>query len=148
MVELNIPPLRERLEDLPLLTENILDKISRKLGAKQLSVAPEVFEVFAGCQWPGNVRELGNVLEMAAIVCTDGVIRVQHLPRRIFRDTPTVKSAACIQPLKEMEAEALKTALAQCGGNIAKVSRQLGLSRSTIYRRMKNYGIGKSISIG
>jgi transcriptional regulator of acetoin/glycerol metabolism len=147
VVELNIPPLRERLEDLPLLAENILARISHKLGAKQLSIAPEVFEVLAGYQWPGNVRELGNVLEMAAIVCTNGVIRVKHLPQRIFKDTLAAKPAAAIQPLKEMEAEMLKNALAQCGGNIAKVSRRLGLSRSTVYRRMKDYGIGKSISI-
>lgn len=147
VVELNIPPLRDRPEDLPRLAENILGRISHKLGAKQLSTAPEVFGVFAEYPWPGNVRELGNVLEMAAIVCTDGVIRVEHLPQRIFKDTLAAKPAASLKPLKDMEAEMLKKALAQCQGNVAKVSRQLGLSRSTVYRRMKDYGIGKSISI-
>jgi len=147
VVELDIPPLRQRLDDLPVLAENVLERISNKLGAKQLTIVPGVFKVLSAYHWPGNVRELGNVLEMAAIVCTGGVIQVKHLPQRIFKNIPNSKTSGSIQPLKEMEADVLKNALAQCEGNIAEVSRQLGLSRSTIYRRMKEFGISKSFNI-
>ncbi|MBU4278277.1 MAG: sigma-54-dependent Fis family transcriptional regulator [Proteobacteria bacterium] len=146
VVELNIPPLRGRLEDLPLLVEHVLGRVSYKLGARQLGISPEALEVLNRYQWPGNVRELGNILEMAAIVCDDREIKVEHLPQRIFRPGLAARVAETVQPMKQMEAEVLKNALAECDGNVAKVARSLGLSRSTIYRRMKEMGIGKSVS--
>ncbi|WP_338605513.1 sigma-54-dependent Fis family transcriptional regulator [Desulfoferula mesophila] len=146
VVELNIPPLRARLDDLPLLVEHVLGRISYKLGARQLGISPEALEVLSRYPWPGNVRELGNILEMAAIVCDDRDIQVEHLPQRLFRAGLTAPVSQTVQPLKQMEAEVLKNALAECDGNVAKVARKLGLSRSTIYRRMKELGIGKSVS--
>jgi len=146
VVELNIPPLRGRLDDLPLLVEHVLGRVSYKLGARQLSIAPEAMEVLRRYQWPGNVRELGNILEMAAIVCDGREIEVEHLPQRIFRPGLATQVTEAVQPMKQMETEVLKNALAECGGNVAQVSRELGLSRSTIYRRIKELGIGKSVS--
>ena len=146
VVELNIPPLRKRLEDLRLLAEHVLGLISHKLGASQLSVSPKALMVLSRYRWPGNVRELGNILEMAAIVCDGREIQTEHLPQRIFRPEMTDQVKEIMRPLKQLETEVLKNTLTQCEGNVAKAARNLGLSRSTIYRRMKELGIGKSLS--
>ncbi len=146
VVELNIPPLRKRPEDLPMLVEHILGRVSYKLGARHLGISPQALEVLRRYQWPGNVRELGNVLEMAAIVCDGRDIQVEHLPQRIFRPGAAAQALEAVQPMKQVEADVLKSALVECGGNVAEVSRKLGLSRSTIYRRLKDFGIGKSVS--
>ncbi|MGE0114445.1 MAG: sigma-54-dependent Fis family transcriptional regulator [Steroidobacteraceae bacterium] len=153
VVELNLPALRERGDDMILLAEHMLAGLSEKLdkGALKLSVAAKA--LLRRYPWSGNVRELENVLEMAAIVCDGDVLEPAHLAYRMKQvsvetrsDAPTVSASA--SPLKEAEIDLIRNAMKQYHGNIALVARQLKISRSTIYRRMKEHGIIKSFQIG
>ncbi|MCM2253137.1 MAG: sigma 54-interacting transcriptional regulator, partial [Ramlibacter sp.] len=170
VVEIDLPPLRERTGDLPLLAGHIIDRLSEKLETGPLALSPQALERLGDHPWPGNVRELENVLEMAAIVCQGPTIEPAHLayrmkgparqtaaaPAKPAADAPASPGAAPeraaagaepagpqMQPMKDAEIELIRAAMKQYGGNIALAARQLGISRSTIYRRLKEHGITK-----
>ncbi len=144
VVELNIPPLRERKEDIPILTDHILKRISRQLGVPGLRVSEDGMELLRDYEWPGNVRELENVLEMASIVSRDGIIRRDDFPSRLRKKERGRKvSSPDTMKIDEIERELLLSALRECEGNISEVSRKLGISRSTVYRKLKRIGVKK-----
>ncbi len=147
VVELAIPPLRERLCDLPELAEHILERIAQQNGGGRLTISEGVLQRLSEYHWPGNVRELVNVLERAAIVCQGGVIRTRDLPARLLHQPRPLAVGNTARSMRDFEAELLKNALEETGGNIAAVSRRLQISRSTVYRRMKQYGIDRVVSI-
>lgn len=173
VVEVALPPLRDRIEDIPLLAEYIVNRLIGKLGKPQLTLSPSAMELLCGYAWQGNVRELENVLEMAAIICEGDTVEPCHLSHRMRlagqrldsatdQQTPlsgVTRSTAIgdrpgviaplhhVQPLRDVELELIRTAMTQFEGNITLVSRQLSVSRSTIYRRMKEHRITKSFHI-
>ena len=148
VVEIKVPPLRERLEDLPELVGHILSRICTKLGRK-ITIHPDTLQQLSAYRWPGNVRELENVLEMAAIVCADGQILPAHLPERLRMAQGPSPTPGSTTPgsIREVELKLLKQALREANGNIAQAARTLKVSRSTIYRKMKAYGIDRSVII-
>ena len=121
---IEIPPLKERPEDIPVLTEHILKKLKFEHG-----IAKEALDELISYQWPGNVRELENILERATIIAR-GRIRREHLNLR-----------AEAKGLAEMEKEMIIDALKKTGGNKAKAARLLGITRGILYSRMARYGI-------
>lgn len=136
VVRLIIPPLRERLDDVPLLVEHFLAKHGRKFQKLLTAVSPEVMELFMRHAWPGNVRQLEHTLEHAAILCRSTIISVEHLPQDFF------EPIAAAQPVRMPDSPpdrnmTLEEALAKAGGNKAKAARLLGISRCTIYRMLK-----------
>jgi two-component system response regulator HydG len=138
VMEVHIPPLRERREDISLLTEHFIDKFNKVFGKHIEGVSDNVRDLFLAYDWPGNVRQLEHALEHAFIVCRQSFITIDHLPgplQDFEKRTP-----AAFQP-KADEAVSIKHALAQCGGNKAKAARLLGMSRQTIYRKIKELGI-------
>lgn len=156
VITINLPPLRKRREDIPLLVEHFLKKISRDWGMQVDRVEPEVMTYLTRYNWPGNVRELQNVLERMISMADGPVIGLDLLPleiytngsgddqdplslprvNRLFRERQHKK-----QLLAEKESQEIIALLAKHGGNVSRVARDLGVSRNTLYRKMKQYNI-------
>jgi transcriptional regulator of acetoin/glycerol metabolism len=152
VVEISLPPLRDRAEDIPLIVEQLLRKLAKKMELDSLAVSAEAMDALCKYPWPGNVRELENVLEMGAIMAEDGQIEPIHLAQRM-RSTASADvrrvgdSSDGKQSLREVEADLIRNAIKEFNGNVDEVGRVLGLSRATVYRRMQQYGIVKSITV-
>lgn len=148
--EVSLPPLRERGDDIALIAEAVLQGIAAKLGKPHLSLSQEALELLGRYPWVGNVRELENVLEMAAIVCTGDVLEPPHLAYRMkglnapATSRPKAVQHPPVQPLRDTELDLILTAMQENDGNVALVSRRLGISRSTIYRRMSERGLSRA----
>jgi transcriptional regulator with PAS, ATPase and Fis domain len=134
--DIQLPPLRERISDVPVIADQFLEDLAQTLGRTPVSLAEDAHEALLGYNWPGNVRELRNVLERAAILSDEGVIERRHLS---IGSTPA--PAAPPRDLGAIERQAIESALRQTDWNKAKTARQLGLSRTQLYVRLRKYGI-------
>lgn len=146
VVELHIPPLRERLEDIPLLTEHFLHKFNAKYGKSLRGLAEPVTELFLGYSWPGNVRELEHVIEHAFVTCRQGAVKVKHLPRGLVRLPEGIKAAPLVKapvkvPEEDNERAAIMRALEAVHWRKNKAADLLGMSRSSLYRKIEKYRI-------
>jgi len=131
VMNIQLPPLRERKEDIPLLTEYFIEKIgSKKKLTKNAS------EALARYSWPGNVRELANIIEVASILSKGKYIGIEDLP---FRESRL--SSEKIKPLNEMEKEHIHQALIYCAGNKTRAAKVLGISLRNLYRKIERYNI-------
>lgn len=151
IVPIYLPPLRERRDDIPLLMEHFLTKISRRLGKTGLRFHPEIVRRCMDYSWPGNVRELENAIERALVLADGDEIHPDLLP---FRNTsesasPSQKPAIQIRPgvwrlnetLQQVEKELICRALRLCKGNKAAAARALGLRSNTFFYKLKKYGL-------
>lgn len=134
VVDLVVPPLRERCEDIPALVEHFIAMLSQRLGVASLSAGPEVIEALCAYPWPGNVRELRNFVERSLILDGFSVDGLQALtaPRRVE-----------LQPefsLEEVERRHILTVLAACDGNKTEAAKRLGVSRKTLDRKCAEFG--------
>jgi len=136
VMELTLPPLRERREDIPLLTEYFLKKFNKKFNKEIIAVSENVKKIFMNYSWPGNVRELEHALEHAFILCNESILTLEHLPLEL-KDSVEYREA----PMET--SQAIQNALKKTGWNKAKAARLLGMSRRTIYRKIKEYRITK-----
>jgi len=136
VARINLPPLRQRRQDIPLLVESFLGKLRATTGKQVERVCEEAMGMLLEHPWPGNVRELHSAIEFAVIRCKSGVILAEDLPPEIARAerTPSV-------PRSNDERERILTALDAAGGNRVAAARILGVSRSTLYRRLAELGI-------
>jgi transcriptional activator for dhaKLM operon len=136
-----VPPLRERVEDIPLLAERFLARITTH-GAQDVWIDDEAAAILRRYPWPGNVRELESVLERAINHSRDGVIRLDDLPqvvrqgRILSGDGPRPKPLLSVA---EAEREAILRAGWACRGRVGEMARQLGIGRTTLWRKMKRY---------
>ena len=138
---LTCPALRDRSEDIPTIVQQFIKNNAAKSGKKILGLTPEAMESLSRYHWPGNVRELRNAIEYAFVLCSSGGIGKQHLPPKVIG-----RSLDCPPPLKdgqaaEAEKDALIRVLRQTGGNQSEAGRILGVSRVTIWKRIKKFGI-------
>jgi two-component system response regulator HydG len=143
VVGLRPPPLRERKEDIRLLAEHFLDRIG---GGKQIqySISTEAMKLLLLYDWPGNVRELENCLERAAAMSPGPVLQSGDFPphiRTVALRTPVPGRQSQILPLAEMEKQAILGALQQLNGDKLMTARALGIGKTTLYRKLKEYGI-------
>jgi len=138
VINITIPPLRERKEDIPELADYFLKKYSRKLSKDIRSFEREAVEILNGYQWPGNARELENVIERAVIICDSNKIRLEDLSIPAAY-AATEKGSA--QSLEDMEKEYILRVLKDANGNQSKASHVLGIDRKTLYLKLKKYGI-------
>jgi transcriptional regulator of acetoin/glycerol metabolism len=142
--DLWLPPLRDRLDDLPHLAEAEIRRLSAQLN-EPLQLSDETLQALRGYSWPGNLRELQAVLGWATSRCQSGsTIMPQHLPDFIFREQKTPRlemTSLLVQPLREMEREAFVRAARQTGGNVSQMARVLGISRTTLWRRLQEFDI-------
>ena len=138
VINITIPPLRERKEDIPELADYFLKKYSRKLSKDIRGFNSEAAGMLHNYQWPGNVRELENVIERAVIVCDSNKIRLEDL------SIPAAYAATekgAVQSLEDMEKEYILRVLKDANGNQSKASHVLGIDRKTLYLKLKKYGI-------
>jgi DNA-binding NtrC family response regulator len=135
VMQLNIPPLHQRKEDIPLLVMHFCKFYSKKFDKYIRGVEPEVMNFFLGYSWPGNIRQLKHVLEYAFIVCKSDLIQMQHLPESILRtkNQPTHTPDSQLEIITEHK---IREALEKTGGNKARAAKLLGISRQTIYRKL------------
>jgi transcriptional regulator with PAS, ATPase and Fis domain len=142
---LTIPPLRDRLEDIPELTQFFLAKFSREYQKKISGIDTEAQAILMTHDWPGNVRELSNVLERAIVLDQDGVIQTSDLPLHLQQKTVDGLSASSKvdqitiplgMSLKEIEDLMIQKALAATKGDRAQAAKLLGVNERTIYRRI------------
>ena len=135
---IQLPPLRERREDILPLAETLLARISAELGRPALQLARPARERILQCAWPGNVRELANALERAAILAEGDVLRGDDL--RVSMTLPG--SGPGGRTMQEIERDAIRQALDEAGGNRRRAAQQLGIGERTLYDKLKRYGIG------
>ncbi|MFP3899057.1 MAG: sigma-54-dependent transcriptional regulator [Dehalococcoidia bacterium] len=138
VVNIELPPLRERKEDIPLLAEHFLHKFASENGKDVTGFSPQATEFLLDYDWPGNVRELENAIERAVILAKDSLITVADLPRR---DIPSRSATTPAKDLKELEKEHILNVLRETGENYSEASRILGISRMTLYKKTKEYGL-------
>lgn len=141
VIQLRMPPLRQRPDDLPLLVDTFVDLYGRQLNKAVVGISERVAQIFAGYDWPGNVRELKHALEHAFIFNETGLIDVDDLPQELREATPELAPANLSTPGNPDEMEQLREALIKAGGNKAKAARQLNISRQTLYRKLRHYEI-------
>ena len=173
--DLDVPPLRDRREDIPLLVDHLLEGMRRRAGAATVAeLEAAAMECLMAYDWPGNVRELHNALERAAVVATGELIRTEDLPARVAaagklragaQSTPAAPLSDRAEPpqprwwadapaevrdalarfdeldLEALERVAIIASIARNGGNLSAVVRDLGIGRTTLYRKLKRYGL-------
>jgi PAS domain S-box-containing protein len=142
VVRLTIPSLARRREDVPYLVEHFVRRFNAKQGKRIQGVTPAVMQILMRHEFPGNVRELENIIEYAFVLCHNGLIDVCHLPDDLkgsaSSDGPL---PARVTALQEGEALALRQAITRNGGHLGRTARELGISRTTLWRKMKRHCI-------
>ncbi|OGB98171.1 MAG: hypothetical protein A3G35_17055 [candidate division NC10 bacterium RIFCSPLOWO2_12_FULL_66_18] len=133
-----LPPLRERPADILPLAAHVLQQVSRRLAKRITGFTEEAGQLLQEYGWPGNIRELQNVVERATILCREDRIGPAHLS---LASPPAAPPAATPSTLKELERDAILSALAACQGNRREAAKQLGIGLRTLYTRLKAYGI-------
>ena len=142
---ITLPPLRERPRDIPLVAERILTRFTRQLGY-QVSLGPEVMDVFRRYSWPGNIREMEAVLGRAATqIAGAGVIGLAHIPNtvRLMETKPQAIHPSLqvkVSSLSEMERETISLMMQMYRGNVSRMAQVLDVSRTTLWRKLKKYG--------
>ena len=137
VVEIKVPPLRERKNDISLLTTEFLKEFCLREN-KQLTIEDEVLRIFQAYSWPGNIRQLKNVVERAVVLAQRNSVTVRELPEELqaLKKKKSVR-VTTLKTLKELEIDAIKNALRECKGNKSKAARMLGISRKALYKRLR-----------
>ncbi len=138
VTRIRIPPLRERKEDIPLLARHILRRQAERHGRPLPELEPDLLAALAAHDWPGNVRELRNVLEGMLLLGGDR-LSCEDLPDELRR----VEAPSVVGDLGESERLVIRRAIERCRGNLTQAARALGIAKSTLYQRMKKYGLSR-----
>lgn len=142
VVRIELPPLRRRKEDLPLLVEQFVAKFNRLHHATVHGMAPEALSLLMAHDWPGNVRELENVIERAFVLCPDGTIDIRHLPDELTLHDSRHAGPDTLQGARfQVEAQVIQAALERTGFNRLEAARVLGMHKSTLFRKIRQLGI-------
>jgi len=152
VIPMYVPALRERTDDIPILAQSVCERISLRGGESIMNISPAAMNIFQTYSWPGNVRELQNTIEYAFVLCGGQEIKPEHLPPKISPHGEQVPGAiACVDSdvsganaeadTTSSQREQLIEALKRTGGHQAKAADILGVSRVTVWKRMKKYGV-------
>jgi two-component system, NtrC family, response regulator HydG len=131
---IEVPPLRERKEDIPLLVDHFMRKFSQSMNKKIARVSPPAMALLQQCEWPGNVRELENAVERAMVVAHEPELREQDFTLRIPAASQDVRTIA------DMERQHILRVLEECGENQSRAAEALGIDRVTLHNKLKKYG--------
>ena len=144
VIPIYLPPLRARLDDIPLLVDTFIHRMRLKTEKNITGITKEVLDVFMQYNWPGNIRELINVIEYAFVLCPEGDIALSHLPGQMLGQQPfhvqQVSKTNRKISTEDMRQELVRT-LQATGGNKSEAARRLGVSRVTLWKRIKKFGI-------
>jgi transcriptional regulator with PAS, ATPase and Fis domain len=148
VVRLELPPLRKRQEDIPLLVQHFIDRFNTLQGRRITGCSERVLSALMRYPFPGNIRELENAIEHAFVICIDATIQMDDLPQHILshldeagQNAPSVKP-----PLADAEIQAIVSCLERNEYNRTRTAAELGISRNTLWRKMKRYGIATGSS--
>lgn len=145
VIRLALPPLRQRMEDVPLLVDHFIDRLNRLRGKTVSGIDQEAMEVLMTHRFPGNIRELENILEYAFVLCSDDRIGARHLPADLVRQDAESSAAAgghaLDDPVRSAEVQAITDALVRNDYNRNAAARDLGIHKSTLFRKMHRLGI-------
>jgi two-component system response regulator HydG len=141
VIEIRIPPLRERREDIPLLVEHFVEKIAHELGKEVSGISEGAMKLLLDYDWPGNVRELENAIERGIVTCRNGKLQESDFSS-LERSMGQLKAWQVPDlPLAELERQAIVAALERKSGNVKEAAAALGIDRSTLYDKLKRYEI-------
>lgn len=140
VVVIKIPSLRERTGDVPVLFSHLLKKICNKMGYEVNQISNSLMDTLNTYEWPGNVRELENYVERAVVLAKGAVLTEQHFLRKIF-ENKTTKTSTKMIGLAQMEKESIEKALNVYKGNISQTAKNLGITRNTLYNKLREYDI-------
>jgi transcriptional regulator with PAS, ATPase and Fis domain len=141
VIALELPPLRERVEDIPLLCEYFLKKYNDKFGIYIEKIDDEAMDCLKKYSWPGNIRELENAIERAYNLIDGNVIKLKHLPEKIVSNNRPLCVGSLNKTLNEIEKQRIIDALKASGGNKSKAAKMLGINRAGLYQKLKKHGI-------
>jgi transcriptional regulator with PAS, ATPase and Fis domain len=142
VVRIELPPLRQRKEDIPQLVEGFIQKFNRLQGRSITGIAPEALSLLIGHDWPGNVRELENAIERCYIMCTTGLIELVHLPEELLGGRLPRGRAGSLQGARDqLDTQAILAALKRNGNNRLLAAAELGVHKTTFFRWVKKLGI-------
>ena len=155
VVPIEVPPLRERREDIPILAMHFLEEFSVKQGKKFFEFSPEAMKLLINYSWKGNIRELENTIEAVVVLHDSRIVFPKHLPEKIVSHVSEYPEADKVEiyvkhlvpeeeeivPFKEFEKRIIEKALRVCDGNVIKAAKELRLGQATVYRKIKTYGI-------
>lgn len=149
VVPIFLPPLRERKDDIPLLVNHFIGRFSKEMGKKVTRVSPEAMKILMAYDYPGNIRELENIIEHVMVFCTGDTLQAEHLQKDIQPARPDVigKAIEKEDPLQAMEQELILKVLNQTGWNYKKTAEKLKISRTTLWRKMKEYRLEKDAHV-
>jgi transcriptional regulator with PAS, ATPase and Fis domain len=145
VINIHLPPLRDRQEDIPLLTTHFIRKQNAKFGTDFKGLTPEAIEAFRCYDWPGNIRQLCNVIEAAMTISSGNYIGMPELAQ-LIETSPTGQTADHADyssALSSFETDYLTRLLRKHGGNVEEAAAEAGMNMATIYRKLKKYGIRK-----
>lgn len=157
VVPIQLPPLRERREDIPFLARHFLNIYSQRNDKIFLDFHPQAIELLMNYAWPGNVRELENTIERVVVLSNDSQVKVKHLPASLQNLEPggewgTGKAAPVsavtkeVLSLEQVEKRAIEMALKKCEGNVLEAARRLQVGQATLYRKIRKFGIMREVS--
>jgi DNA-binding NtrC family response regulator len=162
VVQVTIPPLRERAGDIPALVRHLLARIAEQPGLRSLGISDDALQLLTGYDWPGNVRQLQNALFRAAVLCDEEGLTREDFPQiaQIAQGRPMSAGPVASQtstagitlfrpdgnlrPLDEIEADVIRLAIGHYRGRMTEVARRLGIGRSTLYRKLGELGIDQT----
>ena len=141
VIQINLPTLKERREDIPLLMDHFIRKFNLQQGKKITQVAPKVLEILMNYDYPGNIRELENIIEHAFVLCHGSVIQPSHLPPEHQRSSAEASLGPVLsgKKLKDQEQELIRKTLEKFQGNRSRTAKELGLHPSTLWRKLKRF---------
>ena len=141
------PPLSERVEDIPFIVQRFIKRNSIQGGKKILGLSPDAMEILSEYSWPGNVRELRNVIEYAFVLCPGGAIGKHHLPPKLIKNVEMPSKKRVGHGIDARARENFLQILQQAGGNQSEAARVMGVSRVTIWKKIKKFGIDLSADL-
>ena len=141
VIPINIPPLREHPEDIPLLVKTFIDKSNLKTDKEEITIRKDALDLLVNYQWPGNIRELINVIEYTFVICSDGEITPEHLPQQFSSSSNEYEYESQLFSSPNNRRQQLLSVLNETRGNKSKAAKLLGISRVTLWKHLKKHNI-------
>jgi len=141
VIPIRVPPLRERKEDIPQLVNNFVERFNKQLGKNIQGFTKEAMDMLFTHHWPGNVRELENAVERAVVLAKGTYIRPEDLPELLQVNVLKLREPGAPKSLQSLERDHVLAVLTKCNGNKFKAAKMMGISRSTLYSKIKKHGL-------
>ncbi|MFH1116066.1 MAG: sigma-54 dependent transcriptional regulator [Pseudomonadota bacterium] len=145
VISIHVPPLRERKEDIPQLIHNFINRYNERLGKNVFRFSTEAMDLIFSHHWPGNVRELENVVERSMVLAKTDIITVEDLPADLKSQIDVHGVVHCKGNLDMIERDHVKSVLERCGWNKYQAAKMMGISRSTLYSKIRKHGLIQAV---